>query len=165
MRAWCAREFEARGIHFLPVQANMQFSPSKGTIRGLHLQVAPAVEAKLVRCTRGAIFDVAVDLRAGSPSFGHWCSAELTAENGRMLYVPEGCAHGLQSIEQNSEAMYLTSAFYAPESCRGARFDDPTFAIRWPLPVTAISEQDRNWPLVQGTGPSIEWNIKTEQVQ
>jgi dTDP-4-dehydrorhamnose 3,5-epimerase len=150
MRAWCGREFEGQGIHFLPVQANMQFNPRKGTVRGLHLQIAPALEAKLVRCTRGAIFDVAVDLRPGSASFGQWCGVELTAENGRMLYIPEQCAHGFQSIEDNSEAMYLTSAFYAPESCRGARFDDPAFSIRWPLPVSAISEQDRNWPLMHG---------------
>ncbi len=152
MRAWCVREFEEQGIHFLPVQANMQFSPCKGTVRGLHLQIAPALEAKLVRCTRGAIFDVAVDLRPASPSFGEWCSVELTAENGRMLYVPEHCAHGFQSIEENSEVMYQTSAFYAPESCRGARFDDPAFGIQWQLPVSAISEQDRNWPLMQGQG-------------
>jgi dTDP-4-dehydrorhamnose 3,5-epimerase len=148
MRAWCGREFEGHGIHFLPVQANMQFNPHRGTVRGLHLQIAPALEAKLVRCTRGAVFDVAVDLRPDSPSFGGWCSAELTAENGRTLYVPEHCAHGFQSIEENSEVMYLTSAFYAPESCRGARFDDPAFDIRWPLPVSAISEQDRDWPLM-----------------
>ena len=152
MRAWCTREFEERGIHFLPVQANMQFSPRRGTVRGLHLQIAPAVEAKLVRCTRGAVFDVAVDLRPESPSFGEWCGVELTAENGRMLYVPEHCAHGFQSIEADTEVMYLTSAFYAPESCRGARFDDPTFGIQWPLPVSAISEQDRNWPLMLERG-------------
>lgn len=149
MRAWCAREFEGQGIHFVPVQANMQFSPRMGTIRGLHLQIAPALEAKLVRCTRGAIFDVAVDLRSTSPSFGQWCGAELSAENGRMLYVPEQCAHGFQTIDDNSEVMYLTSAFYAPASCRGARFDDPAFGIQWPLPVSSISEQDRNWPFMQ----------------
>jgi len=155
-RAWGAREFEEHGIHFLPVQVNMQFSLRKGTLRGLHLQEPPAVEAKLVRCTRGAIFDVAVDIRPESPSFGQWCSAELTAENGRMLYVPERCAHGFQSIEQNSEAMYLTSGFYAPECCRGARFDDSAFGIDWPLAVTAISEQDQNWPAVKGVGLPIE---------
>lgn len=148
MRAWCMRELEEQGILFHPVQANMQFSPSKGTIRGLHLQIAPALEAKLVRCTRGAVFDVAVDLRPSSSTFGKWCGVELTPENGRMLYVPENCAHGYQSIEENSEVMYLTSAFYAPASCRGARFDDPAFGVQWPLPVSLISEQDRNWPLM-----------------
>ena len=149
MRTWCVHEFERHGIHFQPVQANMQFSSRKGTVRGLHLQVAPALEAKLVRCTRGAIFDVVVDLRPGSPGFGTWCGTELTAENGRMLYVPEHCAHGFQCIEDNSEAMYLTSAFYAPDSCRGVRFDDPAIGIQWPLPVAAISKQDRGWPLLE----------------
>jgi dTDP-4-dehydrorhamnose 3,5-epimerase len=163
MRAWCAREFELRGIRFLPVQANMQFSPRRGTLRGLHLQIAPALEAKLVRCTRGAVFDVAVDLRTASPSFGQWCSVELTAENGRMLYVPEGCAHGFQSIEENSEVMYLTTAFYASESCRGARFDDPAFGIQWPLPVSAISENDRNWPLMRQRGYPTGQNIFTKE--
>ena len=99
----------------------MQFSPRKGTVRGLHFQVAPALEAKLVRCTRGAIFDVAVDLRPSSPYFGAWCGAELS--------VPENCVHGFQTIEDDSGAIYLTSAFYAPQSCRGARFDDPAFGI------------------------------------
>jgi dTDP-4-dehydrorhamnose 3,5-epimerase len=150
-RAWCVREFEQQGLNFLPVQANMQFSFRKGTVRGMHLQVAPAPEAKLVRCTRGAVFDVALDLRPDSPSYGDWCSVELTAENGRMLYVPEQCAHGFQSIEEHSEVLYMTSAFYAPEAVRGIRFDDPAFGIRWPLPVTSISEQDRNWPLSQAS--------------
>src|SRR6266851_5796428 len=107
MRAWCTREFEERGIHFLPLQANMQFSHRQGTVRGLHFQSAPALEAKLVRCTRGAIFDVALDLRPESPSHGEWCSAQLTAENGRMLYVPENCAHGFQEwrrVESAREA-------------------------------------------------------------
>jgi dTDP-4-dehydrorhamnose 3,5-epimerase len=163
MRAWCMREFEEQGIRFLPVQANMQFSPSRGTVRGLHLQTAPALEAKLVRCTRGAIFDVAVDLRPTSPSFGQWCSVELTPENGRMLFVPEACAHGFQSIEENSEVMYMTSAFYAPESCRGARFDDPAFGIPWPLPVAAISEQDCNWALMRDLGDPPGQNIFTKE--
>ncbi len=163
MRAWCMREFGERGIQFTPVQANMQFSSRKGTVRGLHLQVAPALEAKLVRCTQGAIFDVVVDLRPASPSFGEWCSAELTAENGRMLYVPEHCAHGFQSIDENSEAMYLTSAFYTPEACRGARFDDPAFGIRWPLPVSVISEQDRNWPLMPDLASTLRKNILTRE--
>jgi dTDP-4-dehydrorhamnose 3,5-epimerase len=162
MRSWCVREFEEQGINFVPVQGNMQFSPHKGTIRGLHLQVAPALEAKLVRCTRGAIFDVALDLRPASPSFGKWCSAELTAENGKMLYVPEHCAHGFQSIEENTEVMYLTSTFYAPDSCRGARFNDPAFGIQWPLPVSLISDQDSNWPFMQDWADAPEQNIFTK---
>jgi dTDP-4-dehydrorhamnose 3,5-epimerase len=161
MRAWCSREFEERAIHFPPVQANMQFSHRQGTVRGLHLQIAPALEAKLVRCTRGAIFDVALDRRPESSSYGEWCSADLTAENGRMLYVPEGCAHGFQSLEDNSEVLYLTSAFYAPESCRGVRFNDPAFGIQWPLAATSVSDQDRNWPLTESGARSYQDTART----
>jgi dTDP-4-dehydrorhamnose 3,5-epimerase len=148
MRVWCAREFAEHGIRFAPVQANMGFSRRQGTIRGMHFQVAPALEAKLVRCTRGAMFDVALDLRPDSPSYGKWWGEELTAENGRMLFVPERCAHGYQSLEDNTEMHYLTSAFYAPASATGVRFDDPAFSIAWPLAPTVISEQDLGWPLV-----------------
>ena len=149
MRAWCAREFAEHGINFLPVQANMGFSIRKGTIRGMHFQEAPALEAKLVRCTRGAIFDVALDLRPESPSYGKWYGVELSAENGRMLYVPEHCAHGYQTLEENTEMYYMTSEFYTPDSVRGVRFDDPAFNIQWPSAAAAVSEQDRNWPLVE----------------
>jgi dTDP-4-dehydrorhamnose 3,5-epimerase len=148
-RAWCLREFADHGINFVPVQANMGFNLRKGTVRGMHFQVEPAVEAKLVRCTRGAMFDVALDLRTDSPTYGQWFGAELTMENGRMLYVPEHCAHGYQSLEDRTEMHYLTSQFYAPGTARGARFDDPTFGIQWPLDPSAVSVQDRNWPLVQ----------------
>jgi dTDP-4-dehydrorhamnose 3,5-epimerase len=149
MRAWCSREFEEHGIHFLPLQANMGFSVSRGTIRGMHYQVAPALEAKLVRCTRGSAFDVAVDLRPESSSYGQWTGVELSAENGRMLYVPEHCAHGFESLEDNTEVLYMTSAFYTPEAVRGVRFDDPAFDIQWPVAATVVSEQDRNWPLFE----------------
>ena len=147
-RAWCSREFSDHGINFLPVQANMGFSVHKGTLRGMHVQVEPALEAKLIRCTRGAMFDVAVDLRSDSPTYRKWFGVELSAENGRMLYVPELCAHGYQTLEDNTEMFYLTSQYYAPEVARGAQFDDQSFKIEWPLEVVAISEQDRNWPLV-----------------
>jgi dTDP-4-dehydrorhamnose 3,5-epimerase len=149
MRAWCTREFAEHGIDYTPVQSNMGFSVRKGTVRGLHYQVAPAPEAKLVRCTRGAIFDVALDLRPESPSYQKWYSVELNAENGRMLYVPEYCAHGYQALEENTEMYYMTSGFYAPSSVRGVRFDDPAFNIRWPLVATVVSEQDRNWPMTE----------------
>ena len=149
MRAWCSQEFAAHGLDFLPVQANMGFSVREGTVRGMHFQVPPAPEAKLVRCTRGAIFDVALDLRHDSPSYGRWYGTELSAENGRMLYLPEGCAHGYQTLEPGTEMFYMTSGFYTPGATRGVRFDDPEFGIQWPLEVTAVSEQDRNWPLVQ----------------
>lgn len=149
MRAWCADEFAAHGINFVPVQANMGSSLRAGTLRGLHYQVMPHQEAKLVRCTRGAVFDVLVDLRPGSPTFGRWCGTELTAENGRMLYVPPLCGHGYQTLEDGSEIYYLTSARYAPNAVRGLRFDDPTVAIRWPLPPSAISDQDSLWPYLE----------------
>jgi dTDP-4-dehydrorhamnose 3,5-epimerase len=148
MRAWCTREFAEHGLDFLPVQANMGFSAKRGTVRGMHFQVAPALEAKLVRCTRGSMFDVVVDLRPSSHTFGKWYGTELSSENGRMLFVPEECAHGYQTLEENTEMHYMTSAFYAPSEARGARFDDPFFAIEWPLLPTVVSEQDRNWPLV-----------------
>jgi len=149
IRAWCVREFEAHDLPFAPLQANMGFSRLKGTLRGMHFQAAPAAEAKLVRCTRGAMFDVALDLRPESPTYLQWCAAELTPENGRMLYVPEGCAHGYQTLVDDTEMFYMTSAFYTPAAAGGVRFDDPAFAIEWPLPVAAISEQDRNWPLME----------------
>jgi dTDP-4-dehydrorhamnose 3,5-epimerase len=148
MRAWCAREFSDHGLNFLPVQANMGFSVKKGTVRGMHFQEAPALEAKLVRCTRGAMFDVVLDLRPDSASYGKWYGTELSAANGRMLFVPEQCAHGYQTLEENTEMHYMTSAFYSPSAARGVRFDDPLFAINWPLAPTVVSEQDRNWPLV-----------------
>jgi dTDP-4-dehydrorhamnose 3,5-epimerase len=149
MRAWCAREFAEHGLSFSPVQANMGFSHRAGTIRGMHVQKAPATEAKLVRCTRGSVFDVVLDLRPESPSFKHWFGVELSAANGRMLLVPELCAHGCQTLEDETEIFYMASGFYSPGSACGARFDDPAFDIRWPLAPTAVSEQDRNWPLFE----------------
>jgi dTDP-4-dehydrorhamnose 3,5-epimerase len=149
MRAWCAEEFAAHGIHFVPVQANMGFSRRAGTLRGLHYQVPPHQEAKLVRCTRGTVFDVLVDLRPGSPTHGRWYGTELSAENGRMLYVPPLCAHGYQTLEDGSEVYYLTSTPYAPAAVRGLRFDDPTAAIRWPLPACDLSDQDSRWPYLE----------------
>jgi dTDP-4-dehydrorhamnose 3,5-epimerase len=149
MRAWCVREFAENGLRFSPVQANMGFSVHKGTVRGMHFQQVPALEAKLVRCTRGSIFDVVLDLRPESSSYREWYGAELTPENGRMLYVPEGCAHGYQTLEEDTEMYYMASEFYTPSAARGVRFDDPAFGIQWPLAATAVSEQDRNWPLVK----------------
>jgi dTDP-4-dehydrorhamnose 3,5-epimerase len=149
MRAWCAREFAQNGTEFVPLQANMGFSKSKGTVRGMHFQQAPDLEAKLVRCTRGAIFDVALDLRPQSPTYGKWFGVELSADNGRMLYVPEQCAHGYQTLQDDTEMYYMASAVYAPASARGVRFNDPAFGIEWPLPATVVSEQDSKWPLVE----------------
>lgn len=148
MRAWCQREFTDQEIEFTPVQANMTLSIRKGTIRGLHYQQAPALEAKLVRCTRGAMFDVVVDLRPTSSTYRAWYGTHLSADNGQMLFVPEGCAHGCQATEEMSEIHYLTSAFYSPNDVRGLRYDDPAIGIAWPLEVSEISEQDRSWPLL-----------------
>jgi dTDP-4-dehydrorhamnose 3,5-epimerase len=148
-RAWCAREFTEHAIPFTPVQANMGFSARKGTLRGMHFQVAPAREAKLVRCTRGAMFDVALDLRPDSPTYGQWFGAELSSDNGRSLYLPENCAHGYQTLEDSTEMHYMSSGFYTPNAATGVRFDDPAFGIEWPETITVLSEQDRNWPLVE----------------
>lgn len=148
-RAWCLREFADAGIHFIPVQANIGSSPKRGTLRGMHFQIPPAPEAKLVRCTRGSLFDVLIDMRPDSPTYLRWYGAEITAENCRMLYIPEGCAHGYQTLESNTDLYYMTSQFFTPSAARGVRFDDPAFAIGWPLPPTIISEQDRNWPLIR----------------
>ena len=149
MRAWCLREFAEHGISFVPVQANLGFSIAKGTIRGMHMQLSPALEAKLVRCTQGALLDVVLDLRPDSPTYCRWYGVELSAENGRMRYVPEHCAHGCQTLVDRTEMYYMASEYYAPETVQGARFDDPAFAIRWPLTPTMVSEQDRQWPLMQ----------------
>src|SRR5882757_4698940 len=144
-RSWCLREFVEHGIEFTPVQSNMGFSDRKGTVRGMHFQLEPALEAKLIRCTRGVMFDVALDLRSDSPTYGQWFGTELSAQNGRMLYVPERCAHGYQTLADHTEMHYMTSQFYAPNAANGVRFDDPAFSIQWPLTVTAVSEQDRSW--------------------
>jgi len=146
MRAWCDREFADHGIVFVLRQANMALSARRGTIRGLHYQAAPALEAKLVRCTRGEIFDVVVDLRPSSPTYRAWHGVHLTPDNGRMLYVPEGCAHGCQSLQDETEILYFASAPYVPGAARGVRFDDPALAIAWPLAAGALSERDRSWP-------------------
>lgn len=149
MRAWCADEFRDHGIDFAPTQANMGASVRAGTIRGLHYQVAPHLEAKLMRSTRGRVFDVLVDLRPGSATWGRWHGVELSADNGRMLYIPPLCAHGYQTLEDEAEIYYLTSAAYAPDAVRGLRYDDPTVAIRWPLPAQAVSQQDLRWPFLE----------------
>ena len=145
-RAWCRREFEAHGLEADLVQCNLSSNPRAGTLRGMHYQVPPHAETKLVRCVRGAIFDAIVDLRAGSSTFGNWLGVELTAENGRMLYVPEGFAHGFETLVDGTDVYYQISAYYAPGAESGLRWDDPTIAIDWPLPPTLIAEKDANWP-------------------
>lgn len=149
MRAWCGKEFEQNGLKFDPIQANIGFSVNKGTVRGLHFQDASAPEAKLVRCTRGAMFDVVVDLRMDSPTYGQWFGTILTPENGYQLFVPPLCAHGYQTLEDETEMYYLASASYAPAAAHGVRFDDPAFQICWPLAASIVSDQDRRWPLLE----------------
>ncbi len=152
-RAWCSREFEEQGLHASFVQENIGFNMRRGTLRGLHFQARPHEEVKLVRCVRGAVWDVALDLRPESPTLGRWVGTELSAENRKMLHVPEGCAHGYLTLTDDAEIRYLTSQFYAPEAAGGVRYNDPAFAIQWPAEVLLLSDQDRGWPL---WGPTSE---------
>ena len=145
-RTFCAREFEAAGLKTAFVQQNMSVSVEKGTIRGMHRQEQPHAEVKLVRCVRGAILDVIIDLRPDSPTYMKWEWFELSAENRRQLYVPEGFGHGFQALTDNVEVNYLVTGFYTPEAERGVRYNDPAFGILWPLPVTVVSDKDANWP-------------------
>lgn len=145
-RRWCAKEFSSHGLSAAIVQVNIGHSAKSGTLRGMHFQIAPYAEVKVVHCSRGALYDVIVDLRAESPTKGQWVGVELTADNGRMLYVPEGFAHGYQTLEDEADLVYQTSQFYAEEAARGVRYNDPAFGITWPLPVSVISTGDKNWP-------------------
>jgi dTDP-4-dehydrorhamnose 3,5-epimerase len=145
-RAFCQHEFAAAGLAHRVAQVNRSANTYRGTLRGMHFQAAPCQEAKVVMCTRGALYDVVLDLRDGSPTLGSWAAAELTGGNGSMLYIPEGCAHGFQTLTDDTEVLYLMSAFYSPEHGRGVRYDDPSFRIEWPLPVTSLSAADRAWP-------------------
>jgi dTDP-4-dehydrorhamnose 3,5-epimerase len=145
-RTFCRREFDEHGLNPDLVQCNISFNKIKGTLRGMHYQIAPSTEVKLVRCTAGAICDVIIDLRSGSPTFGQWFGAELSETNHRLLYVPEGFAHGYQTLQPLSEVFYQVSAFYDPSNERGVRWNDPAFGIEWPLPVSAISKKDESHP-------------------
>lgn len=150
-RAWCRQELAAVGVEFEPVQANMSGSHRRGTVRGLHYQVTGHEEAKFIRCVRGAIFDVIVDLRPGSPTLGRWFGVELTAANRRALLVPRGFAHGYQTLEDDSEALYLVTSAFAPGAEKGLRWDDPAIGIRWPLvDAVTVSGKDAAWPDYRG---------------
>jgi dTDP-4-dehydrorhamnose 3,5-epimerase len=151
-RAWCREEFARAGISVEMVQGNASVNPERGTLRGLHWQEAPNGEGKLVRCVRGSILDVAVDVDPASDTYLRWVAVELTPDGGRMLYVPPGCAHGFQTLVDDTEVDYLVSQPYAPQSARGLRYDDPVLGIAWPLPVTRISAQDGSWPLLEPRG-------------
>jgi dTDP-4-dehydrorhamnose 3,5-epimerase len=143
-RAYCEREFAAKGLSTRFVQVNNSLSAQKGTLRGMHYQLAPKAETKLVRCIRGALFDVILDIRAGSPTFGKSFGAELSAENRRMMYVPKGFAHGFVTLSDDAEAFYFVDEFYAPEQERGLRWNDPRFSISWPIAPVVLSDKDRN---------------------
>jgi dTDP-4-dehydrorhamnose 3,5-epimerase len=145
-RTFCRDEFAAHGLASTFVQCNVSFNARRGTLRGMHFQAAPHAEAKLVRCTRGAIFDVVVDIRPKSPTYGKWTAAELTADNARMFFIAEGLAHGFQTLQDNSEVFYQMSETYHPESARGWRWNDSAFGIRWPLPAPVISARDAGYP-------------------
>ena len=146
-RTWCRDEFARHGLESDIAQCNTSFNVSRGTLRGLHYQVRPSEEAKLVRCTRGRVYDVIVDIRRHSTTFGRWFAAELSDDNATMLYVPRGFAHGYQTLEANTVVFYQMSVPYAPEDARGIRWDDPWLAIPWPLPQPIISDQDLTLPL------------------
>ena len=145
-RSFCKRELLEAGVSFECVQCNVSGNRRKGTVRGMHFQIAPRAEAKIVRCTRGAAYDVIVDLRPGSPTHGQWYGEELTADNHVALFVPEGFAHGFETLEDDTEILYMMSEPYSPEHARGVRWNDPRFAIRFPLPVAEISERDAGFP-------------------
>lgn len=145
-RSWCERELAERGLETRIAQANMSRSAEAGTLRGMHFQVPPAGEVKVIRCTRGAVHDVIVDLRPRSPTYLRWYGVRLGSETHEALYVPVGFAHGFLTLEPDSEVHYLVSAFYAPEHERGMRHDDPAFGIEWPSEARVVSDKDRAWP-------------------
>lgn len=147
-RQFCQREMANAGLDTEVCQVNVSFNSERGTLRGIHYQAAPHQEGKLVRCLRGAIFDVAVDLRPDSSTYLQWYGVELSAENRNALFVPKGFGHAYQTLTEDAEVFYLVSAFYEPSAGRGLRFDDPKLAIDWPLPPVAVSEQDLNWDLL-----------------
>jgi dTDP-4-dehydrorhamnose 3,5-epimerase len=144
-RTFCVEEFSAHGLNAKLVQCNISFNKTRGTLRGMHYQAQPHSEVKLVRCTQGAIYDVIIDLRPESPTFKQWIGVELTAQNHRMLYVPEGFAHGFQTLEDNSEVFYQMSEFYHSDSARGVRWDDMQFNVAWPLAICIISDKDHSY--------------------
>jgi dTDP-4-dehydrorhamnose 3,5-epimerase len=145
-RTWDDAELTSRGLNARVVQCSISFNRRRGTLRGMHYQAPPHEETKIVRCTRGAVYDVAVDLRPSSPTFLSWTAVELSADNRRALYVPSGCAHGYLTLEPSSELHYLISQAYAPEAARGVRWDDPRFGIGWPATPAVISERDASYP-------------------
>lgn len=145
-RSWCAREFSEHGLNARIVQCNISMNATAGTLRGMHFQRIPHEEAKLIRCTRGSLYDVAIDLRADSPTFLQWFGETLSAENRRMIYIPPGFAHGFVTLENETEVSYQMTEFYEPGAGCGVRWDDPLFGIRWPREPSVIAERDRSYP-------------------
>jgi dTDP-4-dehydrorhamnose 3,5-epimerase len=145
-RTWCVREMAAHGLVGEIAQCSLSTNKRAGTVRGMHFQRTPHEEVKLVRCQRGAIFDVIIDLRPGSPSYRRWQGFELTADDHRTLYVPRGFAHGFQTLTDDTEIFYQISEFYVPEASAGVRWDDPAFRVAWPLPISTIADKDNRWP-------------------
>lgn len=154
-RAFCQKEFEQHGIPPRFVQANMSFNHRKGTLRGMHYQVSPASEPKFIRCIRGAIWDVIVDMRPDSPTYLEHIGVELSADNRKAIYVPDMFAHGNQALTDGAELLYLVGEFYTPGCERGVRYDDPAIGIEWPLPVSVISEKDAAWPLLDSSNSKL----------
>ncbi len=152
-RTWCQNEFASKGLKTNPVQCSISYNKTCGTLRGMHFQRQPNAEAKLVRCTAGAIYDVIIDLRQGARTFLKWASFELTAHNHRTLYIPEGFAHGFQTLADDTEVLYQMFNFFAPESAAGFRWNDPAFHIKWPLDISIMSDKDRAYPDFDGLLP------------
>jgi dTDP-4-dehydrorhamnose 3,5-epimerase len=152
-RAFCAREFAEHGLKSQVIQANLSFSHTKGTIRGMHYQVAPATEPKFIRCIRGAIWDVIIDVRPESPTYLQHFAIELSADNRTALYVPDMFAHGNQALTDGAELLYLVGEYYTPGYERGIRYNDPAVGIEWPVPVTIVSDKDNSWPLLDVSPP------------
>jgi dTDP-4-dehydrorhamnose 3,5-epimerase len=145
-RAWCKKEFEKHGLNADAVQANVSYNKHRGTLRGMHYQIAPFSECKTVRCTSGSIYDVIIDIRPDSPTFKQWVGVELTARSFRMLYVPDGFAHGFITLEDDTSLHYMITQYYTPDAQAGIRFDDPVFNIEWPITPTSISDKDKSHP-------------------
>jgi dTDP-4-dehydrorhamnose 3,5-epimerase len=164
-RSFCQREFEQHGLKPLVAQCNVSFNVQRGIVRGLHFQFPPAAETKYIRCTRGAIVDIIVDLRPESPTFLQHIAVELTAENRRGLYVPERFAHGYQVLVDDTETTYQVGEFYTPEAESGLRFDDPALSIVWPLPPTGMSPKDRAWPLLKDSESEIRRRMAADAAQ
>ena len=153
-RTFCQKEFEAHGLKPIVAQCNLSFNYKKGTLRGMHYQIPPATETKLIRCIKGAIYDVIIDMRLNSPTYLQHIGVELSDKNRRALYVPEMFAHGYQALTDETEVIYQVSEFYTPNTEKGLRYNDPLLKIEWPLSVSEISEKDTNWPLL--STPNLE---------